>query len=140
MAFSRVYLGVHYPGDVLFGAVIGAGYAAAFLWGLNAAWQTVGRRWFPIWWSSQPCLVLRGQGTAARPLTFVPEEEARLREAQYVRLGYLWILIALVARLGYIASGLAQLSEDESITLERAELYRIAQFGHAHLCANGPRG
>lgn len=114
MAFSRVYLGVHYPGDVLFGGVIGAGYAAAFLWGINATWQTTGRKWFPIWWTSQPCLVLRGQGSSPRPSAFAPEEEGRLREAQYVRLGCLWILLALAVRLGYIASGLIQLSEDEA--------------------------
>lgn len=35
IAFSRSYLGVHYPGDLLGGAVIGAGVAAALLllWG-----------------------------------------------------------------------------------------------------------
>ena len=29
VSFSRVYNGVHYPSDVLAGAILGAGYAAA---------------------------------------------------------------------------------------------------------------
>ena len=32
VGLSRIYVGVHYPSDVLAGAVLGAGYAAAGLW------------------------------------------------------------------------------------------------------------
>ena len=35
IAFSRVYVGVHYPSDVLVGAVIGAAVAAAIVLGLR---------------------------------------------------------------------------------------------------------
>src|SRR5678816_2974613 len=50
VSFSRVYNGVHYPSDVLAGAIIGAGTAAAIVWGADWLWRTVGQRWFPIWW------------------------------------------------------------------------------------------
>src|SRR5262249_7648689 len=43
VAFSRVYNGVHYPSDVLAGAILGAGYAAAAMVAFNSLWQWAGR-------------------------------------------------------------------------------------------------
>ena len=57
VGFSRIYNGVHYPSDVLAGAVLGAGYAAASVWSLNALWQWAGRHWFPLWWQKLPSLL-----------------------------------------------------------------------------------
>jgi len=57
VGFSRIYNGVHYPSDVLAGAVLGAGYAAASVWSLNALWQWAGRKWFPLWWQEFPSLL-----------------------------------------------------------------------------------
>jgi len=114
MAFSRVYVGVHYPGDVLMGAVVGAGYAAALLWTLNAVWRRVGQDWFPLWWRKMPSVVLRANETEAITSPASGESEPALREAQYLRAGYLFIAVLLIARLGYIASDKIQLSEDEA--------------------------
>ena len=114
MGFSRVYVGVHYPSDTLAGAALGAGYAAAFLWALNALWRRVGQDWFPLWWRRVPSLVVRStqevNGARLPPV----EAEKATREAQYLRLGYLLIAVTLLARLGYIASGTIQLGEDEA--------------------------
>ena len=57
VGFSRIYNGVHYPSDVLAGAILGAGYAAASVWSLNALWQWAGRKWFPLWWEKFPSLL-----------------------------------------------------------------------------------
>jgi 4-amino-4-deoxy-L-arabinose transferase-like glycosyltransferase len=100
---------------VLVGAVVGVGYAAALLWTLEALWRRVGQDWFPLWWRRMPTLVVRGgEGVAIPPSTAIPEDEPALREAQYLRLGYVLIAVFLAARLGYIGSGLIELSEDEA--------------------------
>src|SRR6266478_3481606 len=57
VSFSRVYNGVHYPSDVMAGAILGAGYACASIWSLERLWQWAGRRWFPLWWERRPSLV-----------------------------------------------------------------------------------
>jgi undecaprenyl-diphosphatase len=57
VSFSRVYNGVHYPSDVLAGAIIGAGYAAAAAIAIESAWQHFGKKYFPRWHEKLPSLV-----------------------------------------------------------------------------------
>jgi membrane-associated phospholipid phosphatase len=57
VSFSRIYNGMHYPSDVLAGAILGAGYAAGGVWSLDALWRWGGQKWFPLWWSKMPSLL-----------------------------------------------------------------------------------
>jgi undecaprenyl-diphosphatase len=57
VSFSRLYNGVHYPSDVLAGAIIGAGYAVAVAVVLESAWRCFGKKWFPQWYAKVPSLV-----------------------------------------------------------------------------------
>jgi len=57
VSFSRLYNGVHYPSDVLAGALVGAGYAVAVAIAIEAGWQRCGRKWFPHWHAKVPSLV-----------------------------------------------------------------------------------
>src|ERR1051325_5441304 len=57
VSYSRVYNGVHYPSDVLVGALLGAGFAAAVLWLTDSLWQFIGQKWFPLWWERFPSLI-----------------------------------------------------------------------------------
>jgi undecaprenyl-diphosphatase len=56
VSFSRVYNGVHYPSDVLAGAILGAGTAVAVLWLLNTLWQWAAPKCCPQLHASMPSL------------------------------------------------------------------------------------
>src|SRR5258706_4790432 len=113
VSFSRIYNGVHYPSDVLAGAILGAGYAAALVWSLTALWFWAGPKWFPVWWRALPSLLdpkvtLVTDDAEPGPL---PHEES---DKQWLNLGYVTIAILLLARLRYIASDIIQLTGDEA--------------------------
>ncbi len=107
VAFSRVYCGVHYPSDVTVGAILGAGYAIAFVMLIQSLWSFVGRRIFPGWQAQLPYLLYPEKGSEAPPSPVVSN-------AQWLRLGYLVIAAALVGRWIYIGSGIINLSEGEA--------------------------
>ncbi|HOX55573.1 MAG TPA: glycosyltransferase family 39 protein [Candidatus Paceibacterota bacterium] len=110
VAFSRVYNGVHYPGDVLVGAVLGAGAGLAAVWLATTLWSWLGRRWFPLWWARLPSLA----NPDAPPIDIPASTTAAAADRQWLRLGWLLIAGLLLFRLNYIASGTILLSEDEA--------------------------
>lgn len=107
VSFSRVYNGVHYPSDVLAGAIIGAGTAIAVAVLLQMIWQSLGRLCFPLWHARMPSLL--------HPETTGPEADSQESDdSHWLRLGCIVIAAALIGRLIYIASGTIQLSGDEA--------------------------
>ncbi len=65
VSYSRVYNGVHYPSDVLAGAILGGGYAAAGLIALQTLWRWTGKKWFPVWHARLPSLLNPVQSPSA---------------------------------------------------------------------------
>ncbi len=110
VAFSRVYLGAHYPGDVLAGAILGAGYASAALWLFETLWQRAVRRWFPLWWQRQPSLLNPDQVASGPKI----KRTEVIVEAQFLRLSYAIIGLLLLARLAYLSGDIIELTEDEA--------------------------
>lgn len=59
VAYSRIYVGSHWPADVLVSCFLGAGIAFFVVAGLDAAWRRWGGRWFPSWRADHPSLLGR---------------------------------------------------------------------------------
>ena len=118
VSFSRIYCGVHYPTDVATGALLGAAYGAAGVWSLNALWQSLGRRSFPLWWKKLPSLLPPFSPARERELK---KDRAVTTDQHWLRLGYLLIAVLLFARLAYIASDRIELSEDEALPMALVE-------------------
>ena len=107
VAFSRIYNGVHYPSDVTIGAILGMGYAVAFAVLAQMLWNFIGKKVFPAWHAGVPNLLNPPTGEQSATGNRQPATE-------WTRLGYLVILLALIGRWIYLASGIIGLSEDEA--------------------------
>jgi membrane-associated phospholipid phosphatase len=107
VAISRVYNGVHYPSDITAGAILGAGYAIVLVILTQTIWSFTGKRIFPAWHARMPNLLNPDS---------VPKSEIgnRKSEIEWLHLGYLVIVVTLVARWVYLASDLLELSGDEA--------------------------
>lgn len=108
VGFSRIYNGVHYPSDVLGGAIIGAGYGAAIVFAVDALWRLVGKRFFPVWQQRLPSLLLRESPLNSQISTLITPD------SHWLRLGYGLITLLFLGRVAFLASGRIELSEDEA--------------------------
>jgi len=156
VSFSRIYNGVHYPSDVLAGAILGAGSGAAVVWSANALWAWAGRRWFPVWHAQLPSLVQpaceKPPPSDKPPLSAVASAKADAAlEKQWLNLGFAVTALLLLIRLAWLASGRIELSEDEAYQwiwskhlalsyYSKPLLIACVQFLGTHLWGDNPFG
>ena len=118
VSFSRIYDGVHYPSDVVAGAILGAAYAFVGVWTAESLWRWVGQRWFPCWWRHFPSLLAPERRLADNEWptggAVGAQEMAAALESHWLRLGYALIGAVFLLRLGYIASSQIELGKDEA--------------------------
>ncbi|HYE30428.1 MAG TPA: glycosyltransferase family 39 protein [Methylomirabilota bacterium] len=117
VGFSRIYVGVHYPLDVLGGVGVGVLSTFLVLGILQALWRSLGRKWFPLWWARLPSLLPPRGGletVAELHLSGTDQNYERTRGRQWERLAYVLIGALSLLRWAYIGGGKIELSEDEA--------------------------
>src|SRR5437016_1582837 len=117
VGFSRIYNGVHYPSDVLVGAVLGVAYALALVWSIDAFRRWACQRWFRLWGTKLSSLrrpALRIESVGASPGQSPIANLQSSIEEHWLRLGWALIVLVLFVRLAYLATGRIELSEDEA--------------------------
>lgn len=114
VSFSRIYNGMHYPTDVLTGAILGAGYAVAGVTAVQAIWDLVGRRFLPRWHQQRPSILTEPPVLTAESLDAGHVDPRAKSDLEWLRLGYFVLLLMLVGRWIFLASGAIELSEDEA--------------------------
>lgn len=112
VGFSRIYNGMHYPGDVMGGAILGSGVAGLGLCLGQWVWRTWGARMFPEWHRAVPSILDPPDKTESA--VGGGGDGGRFRTDLYTRLAYLFIGVLLLVRWGYLAMGRIELSEDEA--------------------------
>jgi len=110
VSLSRIYNGVHYPSDVLVGAILGMGTGTAVTFAAVFFWQRIGVKWFPTLDQRTPS-PLSGR---AEPANTVPTITCTAKDVTWLRSGYVLILLTTLLRLFYIASETIDLSGDEA--------------------------
>jgi hypothetical protein len=83
--------------------LLGAGYAAAGVIGLQAAWNWIGEKWFPLWHAQMPSLLNPESGTG-KPESRNPKSEIGNPEIEieWLRLGYI-LIFACSSGAGFIS-------------------------------------
>ncbi len=130
VSFSRIANGVHYPSDVVVGAIIGMGTGFVVVFVLNALWRFVGTKWFPIWHAQLPSLV--PSNGVSQPSTLNPQPN---EDAHWFRAGCILIVFVTLARWLYLASGAIELSEDEAYQWVWSKHLALSYFSKPPLIA-----
>lgn len=128
VSFSRIYNGVHYPADILAGAILGAGYGAATVLVLEGLWRWAGKKYFPHWHAQLPTLVPTGPHPAPRPPQPTPN-------SHWLRAGFVLIALVTLARWIYLASDIIELSQDEAYQWQWSKHLALSYFSKPPLIA-----
>lgn len=134
VSFSRIYNGVHYPSDILAGAILGAGYGAMAVWVLENLWRWAGKKYFPLWHARLPTLVPATNPSRA-PASPSPVADQKLVDQHWLRAGYVMIALATVARWIYLASDIIELSQDEAYQWQWSKHLALSYFSKPPLIA-----
>lgn len=134
VGFSRIYNGVHYPADVLAGAILGAGYGAVAVFTLERLWRWAGRKYFPIWHARLPTLVPATANLPPAVESQIPKSKSEI-EAHWLRAGIFLIAVVTVARWVYLASDIIELSQDEAYQWQWSKHLALSYFSKPPMIA-----